>query len=118
MSSKPLVPIIGGGPAGMSCALWLHNFGLRPIIVERESALGGMARRSPYPNEGLLGRPNETARENAAAFERHVRRASIEAWTSACPRQMQRTRDGRFRLDVELGAADPSPSNATRSLGA
>ena len=27
------IKIIGGGPAGMSCALWLHNYGLYPIII-------------------------------------------------------------------------------------
>ena len=31
----PIVPIVGGGPAGMSCALWLNNYGLHPVIVER-----------------------------------------------------------------------------------
>ncbi len=72
MSKSPNVPIIGGGPAGMSCALWLVNYGLRPVIIERESALGGMARLSPYPNDWLLGRPGESARENAAAFARHI----------------------------------------------
>ena len=49
------MPIIGGGPAGMSCALWLHNYGMHPMIIEKEGALGGMARLSPYPNEWLLG---------------------------------------------------------------
>src|SRR5262249_56578772 len=51
----PIVPIIGGGPAGMSCALWLHNYGMHPVIIEKEGALGGMAQLSPYPNEWLLG---------------------------------------------------------------
>ena len=41
------MPIIGGGPAGMSCALWLHNYGMHPVIIEKEGALGGMARLSP-----------------------------------------------------------------------
>ena len=53
-SRAPIVPIIGGGPAGMSCALWLHNYGLNPVIIEKEGALGGMARLSPYPNAWLL----------------------------------------------------------------
>ncbi len=70
-----IVPIIGGGPAGMSCALWLVNYGFAPVIIERSTALGGMAHASPYPNEWLLGRPGETARENAEAFARHIRRA-------------------------------------------
>ena len=75
-SEPPVVPIIGGGPAGMSCALWLHNYGLYPIIIEKESALGGMARMSPYPNEWLLGqraqdhprtRDRDLARDNPAS---------------------------------------------------
>ena len=57
ISKTPNVPIIGGGPAGMSCALWLGNYGLAPIIIEQAPELGGMARASPYPNEWLLGRP-------------------------------------------------------------
>ncbi len=117
MSSASIVPIIGGGPAGMSCALWLHNCALRPIIIERETALGGMARRSPYLNEGLLGRPGESARENAAAFERHIRHASIEAWVGAQPLRLRRTGHGHFRLDVAFCVTGSSPSE-TRSLSA
>ena len=95
------VPIIGGGPAGMSCALWLHNYGLRPIIIEQEPALGGMARRSPYPNDWLLGRPDETARENAGAFARHIRKLAIETWLGARPGRLRREA-GCFRLEVAL----------------
>ena len=40
MSQAPIVAIIGGGPAGMSCALWLHNYELHPIIIERQAVLG------------------------------------------------------------------------------
>ena len=96
----PIVPIIGGGPAGMSCALWLHNYGLRPIIIEKETALGGMARHSPYPNEWLLGRPGETARANAEAFARHVRQRTIETWIGARPQRVARGSDGRFGLEI------------------
>jgi thioredoxin reductase (NADPH) len=117
MNRSSIVPVIGGGPAGMSCALWLHNCALRPIVIERETALGGMARRSPYLNEGLLGRPGESARENAAAFERHVRQASIEAWTGAQPIRLQRGRHGHFRLEVALRVTGSSPCE-TRSLSA
>jgi thioredoxin reductase (NADPH) len=99
MSKSPNVPIIGGGPAGMSCALWLANYGLRPVIVERESTLGGMARLSPYPNEWLLGRPGESARENAAAFARHIEQTAAATWLGASPQQLRRESAG-FRLDV------------------
>jgi thioredoxin reductase (NADPH) len=105
------VPIIGGGPAGMSCALWLCNYGLNPILIEAEPALGGMARRSPYPNEGLLGRPGESARENAAAFARHIRQMPVEIRLGARPLHVHRADQGRFRLEV--AAADPP---ATQSI--
>ncbi|TMJ84982.1 MAG: NAD(P)/FAD-dependent oxidoreductase [Alphaproteobacteria bacterium] len=73
----PVVPVIGGGPAGMSCALSLHNYGLFPLIIEKESALGGMARMSPYPNEWLLGQRGKTGRENAADFAAHIRELGV-----------------------------------------
>jgi thioredoxin reductase (NADPH) len=102
MAEAPLVPIIGGGPAGMSCALWLRNYGFRPIIIEREAELGGMARRSPYPNEWLLGRPGATARANAEEFERHIRQATVETWLGARPQRLERRPDGGFALDVAV----------------
>jgi thioredoxin reductase len=104
----PIVPIIGGGPAGMSCALWLHNYGLRPIIIEKATALGGMARRSPYPNDWLLGRPGATARQNAQEFTRHIERVAIETWLGAWPQRAERRADGSFALDVALDRRPPS----------
>ena len=86
----------------MSCALWLRNYALRPIIIEKERVLGGMAERSPYPNEGLLGRPNETARENAKAFARHIRQVSIETWLDARPYRLQRGPEGGFQLHITV----------------
>jgi thioredoxin reductase (NADPH) len=100
-SRAPVVPVIGGGPAGMSCALWLHNYGLRPVIIEQESALGGMARRSPYADPWLLGRPNGTTREHAAAFAAHIRKVGVETWLDAQPHELRREHGG-FRLEVAV----------------
>ena len=78
-SRAPVVPVIGGGPAGMSCALWLHNYGLRPVIIEQESALCGMARRSPHADPWLPRPPDERqplrvlVRSGGLAHEAHVR---------------------------------------------
>jgi thioredoxin reductase (NADPH) len=118
MLNARIVPIIGGGPAGMSCALWLCNLELSPIVIERETAVGGMARRSAYPNEGLLGRPGESARESAEAFERHLRSVSVEAWVGTRPIRIERMPDGQFQLElvsslesclVSPDAASPAP---------
>src|SRR5262249_61882784 len=108
-SRAPIVPIIGGGPAGMSCALWLHNYGISPVIIEKEGALGGMARLSPYPNAWLLGQRGKSGRENAAEFADHMRDLAVETWLRARPQRLRREHDERFRLDV-------SGAPATRSL--
>jgi thioredoxin reductase len=99
MTTASIVPIIGGGPAGMSCALWLKNFGLHPVIVERTAALGGMARRNPYPNPWLLGFPGAMARDGAEAFARHVGEAGVEVWFDAAPQRILQAAGG-FTLDV------------------
>jgi thioredoxin reductase (NADPH) len=114
MPEMPIVPIIGGGPAGMSCALWLKNYGLKPIIIERAAALGGMARASPYPNDGLLGRPGATARENAAEFARHIEQAGVETWLGAHPQRVRH--DGAFELDVAFAAQRSAQSLSCRAI--
>jgi thioredoxin reductase len=106
----PVVPIIGGGPAGMSCALWLHNYGLCPLIIEKESALGGMARMSPYPNEWLLGQRDKTGRENAAEFAAHIRELGVQSRLGVTPQRL-RQQEQRWHLDL-------AGERAARSLSA
>src|SRR5438067_7737858 len=106
----PVVPVIGGGPAGMSCALSLHNYGLFPLIIEKESALGGMARMSPYPNEWLLGQRGKTGRENAADFAAHIRELGVETWLGVTPQRVCR-QEQHWHIDL---ASEP----ATRSVSA
>src|SRR5258707_9570412 len=109
-SGAPIVPIIGGGPAGMSCALWLRNYGMHPVIIEKEGALGGMARLSPYPNEWLLGQRGKSGRENATEFAGHIHDLTIETWLGGAPQRLRREHDGGLRPDVGLAGA------ATRSF--
>src|SRR2546430_12516290 len=113
-SGAPIVPIIGGGPAGMSCALWLHNYGMHPMIIEKEGALGGMARLSPYPNEWLLGQRGKSARENAAEFAAHVRELGIDTWLGATPQRLTREKQ-LWRLDLSRGPRSLSPGPGATS---
>jgi len=107
MAPSPIVPIIGGGPAGMSCALWLHNYGLRPVIVEQAAALGGMSRRNPYPNPWLLGWPGALSRETAEAFARHIAEAGIEVRLNAAPQRLAHATGGGFALDLSPTGKPP-----------
>lgn len=42
------IAIIGGGPAGMKCALWLKERGHRPVIFEKSGELGGLIKLVRY----------------------------------------------------------------------
>ncbi|MDI4656045.1 NAD(P)/FAD-dependent oxidoreductase [Xanthobacter autotrophicus] len=64
--------IIGGGPAGASCALWLKMLGFRPCIVERRQVLGGLQNDNPYPNKWMAPVRDRTGFEVAAEIHRHV----------------------------------------------
>lgn len=91
----------------MSCALWLSNYGLRPLIIEPQAALGGMARRDPYPNPWLLGRPGMRGRDNAAEFARHIEAIQVECSFGALPQRARRLSDGRFGLDIAFSDRRP-----------
>lgn len=45
--------VVGGGLAGMTCALSMANQGFKVYLVEKEKDLGGTARRIHYTLEGL-----------------------------------------------------------------
>jgi thioredoxin reductase len=116
MTRGPIVPVVGGGPAGMSCALWLANYGLRPIIIERETALGGMARLDPFPNDWLLGRPLETGRQNAAAFAGHIDQAGIECLLATQPQCLRNEGGDVFTLELTRVGPAQAKEIACRAL--
>ncbi len=72
------VVIIGGGPAGLSTALALHERGMKDVVVlEREIQAGGIPRHcghkgfAPYKNFGLMTGPGLAAslREKCAGLD-------------------------------------------------
>ncbi len=44
------VAVIGGGPGGMKCALWLKERGHTPVIFEASDELGGQIKSANYPS--------------------------------------------------------------------
>jgi thioredoxin reductase len=66
------VIIIGGGPAGLSCAIWLKQLGVDPVLLEASGILGGLQTRSPYHNLWIPGVQGRTGQEVAASLARHA----------------------------------------------
>ena len=93
---KQVIAIIGGGPAGMSCALWLKQLGFYPIIIDKSERLGGLQAINPFPNRWYLGMPGYTGKELAKQFQRHVEFESIS--TIYGSRLKQITRGNNFNV--------------------
>lgn len=105
--------IIGGGPAGCSCALWLKHLGLKPLIIEKTNKLGGLQNESPYPNIWILGQNYPNGRSFASAVEKQIRKEKIsikfktqvESWSYSRnpPKHIVQLTTGNKQSRVEAG---------------
>ncbi|MDE2320562.1 MAG: NAD(P)/FAD-dependent oxidoreductase [candidate division NC10 bacterium] len=72
LSSSRNIAILGGGAAGMSCALWLKHLGFSPVLIEPGTALGGQLLGINRINRWILGIPGRTGPALAELYGRHV----------------------------------------------
>jgi thioredoxin reductase (NADPH) len=77
-SRDPEVVIIGGGPAGLSAALWCDELGLRALIIESEPEFGGQLSRVFNPIRNYLG---AEATDGAELRDRFVKQAADRSFT-------------------------------------
>src|ERR1700712_2548437 len=75
---KTDVIITGGGPAGTSCAIWLHKLGVACVVLEASDRLGGLQTRSPYENLWIPGVQGKTGQDVAVALEAHARAVGVD----------------------------------------
>jgi len=62
------VIIIGGGPGGMSAALWCADLGLNAVLVDQHAEFGGQLLRTFNPITNYLGIPKIDARDLCSRF--------------------------------------------------
>ena len=62
------VIVIGGGPAGLSAALWCDELGLKTLLLERDDEWGGQLRRVYNRLENHLGMEAANGREMRDRF--------------------------------------------------
>jgi thioredoxin reductase len=72
--------VIGAGPAGASCAVWLRHLGFEPLLIEASERIGGLAARNPFADVWTLTSPDQTGVEVAAQMARQVQAAGVEVW--------------------------------------
>lgn len=104
------IAVIGGGPAGMSCALWLTNFGYRPIIIEADSALGGLQRYNFHDNPWVLGLPGFNGVALADHLVEHFRSLAAPSYLGCGIRSINRLGSG---FSVALDCAENTAIEAS-----
>ena len=71
------VVVIGGGPAGLSAAAWCDELGLKAMLVEASSDIGGQLHRVYGPIRNYLGVSAADGKEMLGHFRRSVERYSF-----------------------------------------
>jgi len=82
--------VIGGGPAGLSCALWLKYLGMSPIILEKSDKLGGLQHLNYYQNTLYIGVHGKTGQNFIQDFICHAETENLPTILNATPQRIQR----------------------------
>jgi thioredoxin reductase (NADPH) len=72
------VVIVGGGPAGMSGALWCADLKLKCVVLERESEFGGQLLTIYNPITNYLGLQTRNGREMHERFIQQLENRAID----------------------------------------
>jgi thioredoxin reductase len=104
MSKTRSIVILGAGPAGLSAALWLRNFGFEPRVVEVAAQAGGLQNLNFLANDWVLGQPGQTGPSLARRFVDHVRAAQVAMLTGVRPLRLTGAA-GDFRVEFDNGSA-------------
>jgi thioredoxin reductase (NADPH) len=76
------VVIIGGGPAGLSAALWCDDLGLDTLLLEQNERYGGQLLSIYGPVEDYPGLRANNGSEFLERFAERVEEADFDLWTN------------------------------------
>jgi thioredoxin reductase (NADPH) len=88
--------IIGGGPAGSQCGLWLKMLGYNPVIVERNADLGGLQNQNPYENHWIVCVPGQTGTRIAEAISENIVRHGVAHITNIEELKIEKNENKQF----------------------
>jgi thioredoxin reductase len=87
--------IVGAGPAGASCALWLKLLGFQPIVIDARPQPGGRLADSPYDNPWVaVAQPGATGLSLAGDISSSLAARSVDVMLGERVTQVARTTYG------------------------
>lgn len=72
------VVVSGGGPAGVSCAVWLARLGFSPVLLEATDQIGGLCRDHPFMDDWNATLPDMTGPQVALNLARSLQQAKVD----------------------------------------
>ena len=94
--------IVGAGPAGASCAVWLARLGLAPVLVEAGARAGGLTADNPFADDWIVAAPGRTGQEIAAQIAESLALARVPLRLNAPARSVRPCKGGiELALDDE-----------------
>ncbi len=86
--------IIGGGPAGVSCAVWLARLGYAPALIEAGAEIGGLCRDHPFLDEWNASLPGMTGPQVADNLALSLTQSQAPFWLSSRAQEARREGEG------------------------
>lgn len=103
--------VIGGGPAGASCALWLTRMGHQALLADARTEIGGLLNDSPFRNDWIATQPGVTGPDLAEGIGLALAAGGVPLLLGGRAAKVKRIRDG-FETAFEL------PGGSERSVTA
>jgi thioredoxin reductase len=88
--SHPDAVVIGGGPAGAACALWLHQLGASTLLIEASDRCGGLQRQNPYRSRWTPGVLGLTGQQMSDRFHEQLSESQVPLVTDTRVARVER----------------------------
>lgn len=71
------VVVIGAGPGGSNCAIWLKQLGYDVLLIDKEEGAGGLQRKNPYTNSWIVTSPGATGNSISNSINESLKRHKV-----------------------------------------
>jgi len=94
--------IIGAGPAGVSCAVWLARLGFAPVLIEAHHRIGGLCLGHAYHDNWNASLPGRTGTEVARQLAVSVAQANVPVFLNEAVSAVKRQTDPDTDADAQF----------------